>query len=656
VGKKRVAEAVLGAFVVLAFLEAAVWFGPWGNDRPTQPGAPTVDQEDPAVIAAQAFATAWEEGLLDEIAFAEGSGDVGGATALITAPLTVHGEAQPTVELVSVTPIKGDETRAVAAAMLTWDLGADHEWNYETRIPLVDQDSTWAVAWRPAVVEPTLEAGETLRATRVSGLRGDILDGSGQALTEEIESVVVGIEPGRSTDPEATARTVASLLGADADALAERVAASGPEEFVEVVALPRAECDQVRNEIQPLPGTVFREETLSTDLPTDYARGVLGATGPATEEIAESSQGRVVESEITGLSGLQLAQDEVLGGRPGVTVAAVGSDEGSTPRVLESFPAMDGESITVTLDSEVQSVADGVLANTSTPSALVAIEVSTGDVLAVANGPSGDDAFNRAMIGRYPPGSVFKVPSTLALLQTDLTPDTVVDCPPTATVGRPFRNAGGFSLGEVPFRTDFARSCNTAFVGQADSITPADLALSAASLGYRELDVGAPLFGGSVPDGADAAEHAAQMIGQGRVEASPFAVALASASVARGSSLNPRLIVDPSDTNTDSDTDADAESDTGSELPAEEVAELRVLMRLVVTEGTGSALADVPGEEVAGKTGTAEYGTANPPRTHAWFTGYQGDIAFAVLVEDGDAGGAVAAPIAADFLTLLADA
>lgn len=649
VGRKRVVATVLGAFVVLALLEAAVWFGPWGHQRPTQPGAPTVDQEDPATIAAQAFATAWEEGILDEITFAEGSGDAGGATALITAPLTVNGEEQPTVELASVQPTNDDATRAVAAAVLTWDLGADHEWTYETRIPLVDQGGTWAVAWRPAVVEPTLDPGETLRATRVSGIRGAILDASGQALTEEVESVVVGIEPGRSADPEAIARTVASLVGVDADALADRVTAAAPEEFVEVVTLPRSEYDQLRQEIQPLPGTVFREETLPTDLPTDYARGVLGVTGAATEEIAGSSQGRVVEGENTGLSGLQLAQDEVLAGRPGVTVQAVGPDERSTPRMLESFPAVDGESIAVTLDREVQSVADAVLANTSTPSALVAVEVSTGDVLAVANGPSGDDAFNRAMIGRYPPGSVFKVPSTLALLQTDLSPDTVVDCPPTATVGRPFRNAGGFSLGEVPFRTDFARSCNTAFVGLADSITPAELALSAESLGYRELDVGAPLFGGSVPDDADATEHAAQMIGQGRVEASPFAVALASASVARGSSLNPRLVIDPSD----SDSDSDPDPEPG--LPAEEVAELRELMRLVVTEGTGSALDEVPGEDVAGKTGTAEYGIANPPRTHAWFTGYRGDIAFAVLVEDGDAGGAVAAPIAADFLTLLAD-
>ncbi|HEX2578614.1 MAG TPA: penicillin-binding transpeptidase domain-containing protein, partial [Aquihabitans sp.] len=225
-----------------------------------------------------------------------------------------------------------------------------------------------------------------------------------------------------------------------------------------------------------------------------------------------------------------------------------------------------------------------------------------------------------------------------------LTPDTVVACPETITVGKVFRNAEGEVLGDVPFRKDFADSCNTAFIGQAGSITPEELTAAASSLGYRELDLGIPVFGGSVPTTGDATEHAANMIGQGKVEASPFAVALASASVANGSSLVPRLIVDP----------AGAAPEPGAGLPPDEIAQLRELMRGVVVDGTGGALAGVPGGDVFGKTGTAEFGTEVPPRTHAWFTGYQGDIAFAVLVEDGGFGGAVAAPLAAQFLTALA--
>ena len=135
------------------------------------------------------------------------------------------------------------------------------------------------------------------------------------------------------------------------------------------------------------------------------------------------------------------------------------------------------------------------------------------------------------------------------------------------------------------------------------------------------------------------------MIGQGKVEASPFAVALASASVANGSSLNPRLVLDS----------AEPDPEPGAPLPAAQVAPLRELMRGVVTDGTGDAVKDVPGGDVFAKTGTAEFGTEVPPRTHAWFTGYQGDIAFAVLVEDGGFGGEVAAPHAGRFLTALAN-
>ena len=76
------------------------------------------------------------------------------------------------------------------------------------------------------------------------------------------------------------------------------------------------------------------------------------------------------------------------------------------------------------------------------------------------------------------------------------------------------------------------------------------------------------------------------------------------------------------------------------------MADLRSMMASVVASGTGTVLRDTPGGPVRGKTGTAEYGSDpnTPPRV--WFIGYQGDVAFAVLVEAGKSGGTVAAPIA----------
>ena len=82
------------------------------------------------------------------------------------------------------------------------------------------------------------------------------------------------------------------------------------------------------------------------------------------------------------------------------------------------------------------------------------------------------------------------------------------------------------------------------------------------------------------------------------------------------------------------------------------VAALRSFMASVPQTGGTAAGAGLP-PGTFGKTGTAEFGNANPPHTHAWFIGYRGNLAFAVIVEDGGVGGRVAAPLAAKFLNAL---
>jgi cell division protein FtsI/penicillin-binding protein 2 len=72
-------------------------------------------------------------------------------------------------------------------------------------------------------------------------------------------------------------------------------------------------------------------------------------------------------------------------------------------------------------------------------------------------------------------------------------------------------------------------------------------------------------------------------------------------------------------------------------------------MRETVRSGTATVV-DLPGTPVGAKTGTAEIGTATPPKTHAWLIGYRGDLAFAVLVEEGDSGSHTAGPVARQFL------
>ena len=146
-----------------------------------------------------------------------------------------------------------------------------------------------------------------------------------------------------------------------------------------------------------------------------------------------------------------------------------------------------------TLDPEVQSAAERALGETTDVTALIAVEPGSGDVLAAASRPI-DDAFNRAFEGQYPPGSTFKVVTTTALLAAGLDPGETVNCPPTITVGgRSFRNFEGGAAGAVPFRTDFAESCNTAFISLADRLGPDDLRAAGDQYGLgHDYELGVP--------------------------------------------------------------------------------------------------------------------------------------------------------------------
>ncbi|WP_426570710.1 penicillin-binding transpeptidase domain-containing protein [Aquihabitans sp. McL0605] len=655
-GNKRGALIGGGVVVLLALAAAVVWFGVLDQDDGT---ASSAAGDDLAVAAANAFATDWMAGGLDKVPVTKASGDINARTFAITAGLGSAAGGKPAqvkVNAITDLPVAGTQAadapaRKTAAVTVTWKIDDTRSWTYDTNVPLVekagvdDADPTWLVDWAPTVVHSRLTEGDTLDAVRLEATRGEILGPDGKALVGLRPVVEVGIHPAGTTDRTAAAQQVAAIVGVDPAGLVDRVTKAGADTFVSAVTLRREVYEPLSARLKAIPGTVFREAQLPLAPTRDFARALVGTTGPATAEIAAASNGRVAAGDTTGLSGLQASQDAVLAGKPGISVRVVPkAGSGQAAYVLKDFPAQPGLPVTITIDPGIQAAADQVMASAPKPAALVAIRVSTGDILAVANGPAGADGYNRALIGKYPPGSTFKVASGLTLLENGLTPDTPVDCPATIVVGKEFSNAEGEVLGSVPFSKNFAESCNTAFVGQSRKITAQQLADTAAKLGYRKVDIGVPTITASVPVTDSETEHAANMIGQGKVEASPLNVALASASVASGRSVQPRLVIDP----------AAPEPTLGEQLPAGPIEALRGLMRGVVTGGTGTALAGIPGGDVSGKTGTAEFGTESPPQTHAWFTGFQGDIAFAVLVEDGGFGGQVAAPLAAQFLTKLA--
>jgi cell division protein FtsI/penicillin-binding protein 2 len=605
---------------VLLLVALAVWQGP------RLLGADDGDRR-----AARAFAQAWERGDLARF------GAAGLAVAEATAALTPAEQDRPAEVVVGEVVRDGDTARADLA--VRWELGSP--WEYDTSLPLRRVDDDWQPVLSPALVHPQLQEGQRLRSVLQQPTRAAITDRTGQPIVQERDVVTVGLQPSRAPDLAGTVTRVARLTGVDAAALLKRAAAAKPDQFVEVITLRRNAYDAQRDQLRPIPGAVFREGTRQLAPTAAFARALLGSVGPATAEIVEQSDGAVRSGQEVGLSGLQKRYDAQLGGTPGVAVQVV-DGAGALVQELHSVAPTPGAALQLTLDPAVQLAADAALesAPEGRTAALVVLQPSTGDVLAVANaGPDGPGV-DRALTGRYPPGSTFKVASALALLREGLTPDEVVPCPATITVdGKSFKNAEDEVLGDQPFRVDFAHSCNTAFVGSAARVSSDQLQQAAKDVGYGSYDLGVDVFGGDVPTTADDVEHAAQMIGQGKVLASPLGVAVSAASVADGRLRAPRLLM---------------ERPAAQPGPAlSQAGDLRALMRQVVVDGTATSLRDVPGEPVSGKTGTAEFGTEVPPRTHAWFTGFSGDLAFAVLVEDGGFGGAMAAPVAEELLRAL---
>ena len=268
-----------------------------------------------------------------------------------------------------------------------------------------------------------------------------------------------------------------------------------------------------------------------------------------------------------------------------------------------------------------------------------------------------------ATLGQFAPGSTFKVASALALLRSGMTADSDTTCPATVSVdGRSFTNFPEYptdKLGTIPLRTAFANSCNTAFISARDAANQDALIDAAGSLGLDpHAALGFPAFLGDVPGDSDGTDHAASMIGQGRVLASPLGMATVAASVAHGATVVPRLVVPAEGAATQEPTDDDtASSGEPTDAPrpivpltADEAATLHQLMRGVVTEGGATFLLDVPGDEVAAKTGTAQFGEAGNLQNHVWMIAIQGDLAVAVFVDVGEYGSTTAGPLLEQFL------
>jgi peptidoglycan glycosyltransferase len=385
-------------------------------------------------------------------------------------------------------------------------------------------------------------------------------------------------------------------------------------------------------------------------------------------------------SLVIGASGIEQAEDPVLAGTDNRLFLKRLSDEitGQTPQ---------GGSVILTLNPKAQLAAYNGLHGVR--GAVVALNPSTGAILALATSPSydpstlsthnsrqinrtyhqllhdpGDPLIDRATSETYPPGSLFKiVTASAAFTSGKFTPNSVVPAPsalrlPLTTTY--LHNFGGESCGNGKtdtIRDAFRISCNTAFAGIGLSIGIRALAAQAKAFGVGSpLSVPLPVAASQISADANLPNTALSAIGQYDDALTPMQAAMIGATIANGGvEMKPYLVAQTQGPN------ASVLSTTKPQVLRRSVspqvaAEVTGMMELVVQSGTGTA-AQIPGITVAGKTGTAQHGTASEHLApDAWFVAFapaqHPTIAVAVLVEDGGSlgseatGGAVSAPIA----------
>lgn len=347
-----------------------------------------------------------------------------------------------------------------------------------------------------------------------------------------------------------------------------------------------------------------------------------------------------------------------------------------------------GINLELTIDPRAQKAAEEGLGNQR--GAVVALDPRTGAILAMVSHPDYDpdrlaghdaarvqaaweelnSATGRPLVNRtiggdlYPPGSVFKVVTAAAALESkrfeesSQLPGPAQLRLPQTTTDLPNSGGGSCDGGTVTLTRALAMSCNTAFGWLGMELGAQAMQEQAAAFGFgTELAVPMNVTPAQVPEQMNTPQEALTAIGQYDVRVTPMQVAMIAAGVANdGVVMQPYLVRQTRGSDL-TVLDQTAPKELSRAVSKDTAQALNRMMRQVVTDGTGKR-ARIDGVEVAGKSGTAEHGEGRNP--HAWFMSFapadDPKIAVAVVVEDGGnagseaAGGRISAPIARDVM------
>lgn len=434
---------------------------------------------------------------------------------------------------------------------------------------------------------------------------------------------------------------------------------------------PRLIAEEYSRERGPI---IVGEEPVARSVETDdrlkylrqYSQGPLYA--PATG----------FYSLVYGATGIEQESNSILAGT---------DDSLFVRRVIDTLTGEPprGGSVLLTLNPAAQKAAFDGLRRQNARGAVVALDPTTGAILAMVSTPSydpnllsshqpseirkayarlerqqGEPLLNRALRQTYPPGSTFKIVTAAAALESGrYTPDSPVDNSaaldlPLTDADLPNYNGQPCSPGGANLTVALENSCNAAFGKVGLELGPDALREQAEEFGFNDaVEVPMRSVASRFPEELDEPATAQSAIGQRDVRATPLQMAMVAAAVAnRGVLMKPYLVQEVRAPDL-SVLDTTNPQELGTAVSPQTAAALSQMMTSVVDNGTGTN-AQIPGVKVAGKTGTAQQGANRRP--HAWFVSFapsdtEPRVAVAVVLEEGGtapevSGNALAAPIA----------
>jgi penicillin-binding protein 2 len=567
---------------------------------------------------------------------------------------------------------------------------------------LNNEEGSWKVQWDDGLIMPELVGGNILKMDYSIPARGDIYDRDGKPIVTQSDALAFGIQTEQIDEDLRGTLTaeLGKLCGYDPLYIEGLIDSNGPGNYIPMCEASRAEAQRLLS-INP-GGLVVQEYNSRYYNSTGLAPQAVGYTQLISpEQLVSYRRLGYNGSEKVGQSGVEKWAEDYLAGKHGGALQVVGP-AGQIISTLGQSSPQAADSIYLTIDSNMQ--ANAQKAMEFFRGAIVVMEVDTGRIIAMASAPDFDPnvfdlnnpnaggsdldtnqpLFNRASQGQYPLGSVFKVITMSAALESGAwLKDTTYDCqydftklPPPLVLhdwtwqhcqdalaaGEACDTSSTRPSGVLTLQEGLMRSCNPYFwnIGWdlytnlnrgTDIANMARLFGLGSKTGIGEIEESS----GQILDPTSDIEAVNQAIGQGDVQVTPLQVARFMAAIANGGTLyRPQIVEKIQPIEGDPKLVFRPEANGTLPLRTENLDILREALLMVTNNKRGTARFNLRGfieqYTVAGKTGTAESGNG---KSHAWFAGYTlneadtklPDIAIVVIVENIGEGSEYAVPL-----------